>query len=282
MNAIFDFTSLPDRRLVELHLAGEPGAFRQIVERHQSMVCALAVSACGDVARSEDVAQEVFLAAWKQLPQLREPDKLRPWLGGIARNLIRNSFRSQQRTPTARAEPLSPETPAIADGPREQAVTADETSLMWSVLGSIPEIYREPMVLYYREHHSVPAVAAALDISEDSVRQRLTRGRALLTERMAKRVEQVLERSAPTPAFAGMVLLTLPLGAGPIVVESVVGAVSAGGGSASAAAKTVATAGGAAAAAVAKGGLAMKMISAVVVLPALMGGITDYLRFRAQ
>ena len=66
------------------------------------MVCALGLRSCGDVARSEDLAQEVFVVAWKQLPELREPEKLRGWLGGIARNLRHNALRHQQRAPLPR------------------------------------------------------------------------------------------------------------------------------------------------------------------------------------
>jgi RNA polymerase sigma factor (sigma-70 family) len=279
MNTLLDYPALTDRRLVELHLDGDRSAFRQIVERYQAMICALGLSACGDVARSEDIAQEVFVVAWKQLPDLQEPDRLRPWLSGIARNLINNSFRRQQRTPTARAEPLSPETLAGGDSPREQAIHADETALMWSALEGIPENYREPMVLFYREHRSVPAVAAALEISEENVRQRLARGRAMLTERMAKIVEETLERSAPTPAFAGMVMLGLPFGIGPGVIVAEAGAVSAktAGGPAAKTAVSALAAGSAAA----KGGAAIKLFAAFAALPALMGGLTDYLRFRA-
>ena len=279
MNTLLDYPSLSDRRLVELHLDGDRAAFRQIVERYQAMVCALGLSACGDVARSEDIAQEVFIVAWKRLPDLDEPEKLRPWLSGIARNLINNAFRRQQRTPTARAEPLSAETPATGHGPREQAIQADEAALMWAALESIPENYREPMVLFYREHCSVPAVAAALEISEDNVRQRLARGRAMLTERMAKLVEETLERSAPTPAFAGMVMLGLPFGVGPGVVVTEAGAASAKA-VAGPAAKTAMSA-LAAGSAAAKGGAAIKLLAAFAALPALMGGLTDYLRFRA-
>jgi len=224
MNTTLEDPSLDDRRLVERHLAGDRGAFRQMVERYQAMVCALAYSACGDVGRSEDLAQEVFLTAWKQLPGLREPEKLRGWLAGIARNRINSSFRQQSRTPTARAEALSPETPAAEASPRDHAISADESALMWRALAGIPESYREPMVLYYREHRSAPAVAAALEISEEAVRQRLARGRAMLNERMAKLVEQTLERSAPTPAFAGLVILALPAGVGPVGVETALGA----------------------------------------------------------
>jgi RNA polymerase sigma factor (sigma-70 family) len=260
-------SSPDDRRLVELHLAGDGGAFRQIVERYQGMICALAVSACGDLGRSEDIAQEVFIAAWKQLPELREPEKLRGWLAGIARNLINNSFRQQQRTPTARAEPLSAGTPTDIEGPREHAISADEAALMWNTLERIPENYREPMVLFYREQRSVPAVAAALEISEDAVRQRLVRGRAMLSERMAKLVEQTLERSGPGQALTQAVMAALP-----------VGLTAAKG---SAAGKTALTA-GAVGAALGKGSVGVKLIATAGALPALMSGLAGSLDFRAR
>lgn len=162
MNMTLDYAALEDRRLVELHLGGDWRAFRQIVERYQAMICGLAVSAHGDIARSEDLGQEVFIVAWKQLPELREPGKLRAWLCGIARNLIHGSIRRQQRVPTARAEMLSPETPADGGSPQDHAISAEESAMMWRTLEAMPENYREPMVLFYREHRSVPAVAATL------------------------------------------------------------------------------------------------------------------------
>jgi RNA polymerase sigma factor (sigma-70 family) len=269
MNTLLDYTALTNRQLVELHLDGDREAFRQIVERHQAMVCALGLSACGDVSRSEDIAQEVFVTAWKQLPGLREPEKLRGWLAGIARNLINNSFRRAARTPTARAESLSVDTPEETAGPRERAISADESALMWGALEGIPATYREPMILFYREQHSVAAVAGALEISEEAVRQRLARGRALLSERMATLVEETLERSAPTAAFAGMVMLSLPIG--PLAIETALGA----GGTA---AKTLTTA-GAIGTAAAKGGAVFKVLSVVAFLPALLQGVEDFIRF---
>jgi RNA polymerase sigma factor (sigma-70 family) len=270
MITTLDYSSLPDRRLVELHLMGDRAAFGQIVTRYQAMVCALGVSACGDIGQSEDLAQEVFLAAWRQLPALRDPEKLRGWLAGISRNLIHNSLRRRRRTPTARAESLSPETPSGGDGPRERAIRADEAALMWAGLEGIPENYREPMVLFYREQRSVAAVAATLEISEDAVRQRLARGRALLSERMAKGVAETLERSAPTPAFAGTVLLAMP--------AQFATAVAAPGG---ATAKLVAAASGLVAAAT-KGGLAVKALATVGLLPAVLNGTVEFLKFRTR
>ena len=260
-----------DRELVALHLAGEPAAFRQIVERYQGMVCALAYSACGDVARSEDIAQEVFVAAWKQLPQLREPEKLRGWLGGITRNLAHNALRRTRRMPTAQAAELPADAPAETAGPREQAMGADEVALMWHALGGLPETYREPMVLFYREGRSVAAVAAALEISEDTAKQRLARGRAMLTDRMTQLVGETLERSVPAPTFVASVLLLVPGPLSPLLLDVAE--------SGSAAGRTLATA-GAVGSVVGKGGVILKVLSALAFLPALMQGATDFVRFR--
>lgn len=271
MNTNLDTPAPADRQLVERCLDGDHAAYRVLVERHQGMVCALAYSACGNLARSEEVAQEVFIAAWKKLPDLQAADKLPGWLAGITRNLVRNAYRSQLRTPTGRAEELAPDLPSTEADPREQTIRSDEAGLMWRALESIPEKYREPMVLYYREQRSVGAVALALDLSEENVRQRLARGRALLTERVERIVGDALERSAPTPVFAGAVMLALPLGAVPTVAEATV-AIAAGSGGV--VAKTLTGAGGTAAG-------VSKAASVAGILPVMLAAFLDFLRFQS-
>jgi RNA polymerase sigma factor (sigma-70 family) len=96
-----------DAKLISESLSGNRDAFEQIVARYQSLVCSLAYSATGSLSQSEDLAQETFIAAWKQLAGLRESEKLRAWLCGIARNLINNSLRRQRREPAHGAEPCA-------------------------------------------------------------------------------------------------------------------------------------------------------------------------------
>src|SRR5213594_1965683 len=95
-----------DSELVTRSLAGNRDAFGWIVARYQSLVCSLAYSATGSLSQSEDLAQETCVTAWKILPQLREPTKLRPWLCGIARNLIGKMRRRGGREPIHAAEQL--------------------------------------------------------------------------------------------------------------------------------------------------------------------------------
>ena len=204
---------LGDVELVGLCLSGDRDAFGRIVERYQSLVCALAYSACGDLARSEDLAQETFIAAWRQLSALKEPAKLKYWLCGIVRNLIHNSVRAQSRNPLATAVPLEDEVVAgpERDAPSDEAMSKEEETILWRVLETLPRLYRDLLVLFYRSGESTAEVADALELSEEAVRQRLARGRAMLHERVTRLVESGLRRSNPTKAFAVAVVAALPL-----------------------------------------------------------------------
>src|SRR5512138_908060 len=97
---------LSDADLVAESLGGNREAFGRIVERYQTLIVSLAYCATGSVGRSEDLAQETFVSAWKQLADLREPVKLRPWLCSIARFRISKELRRQGREPDHAAESL--------------------------------------------------------------------------------------------------------------------------------------------------------------------------------
>jgi len=217
-----DVTETNDAELVAASLGGSRDAFRRIVERYQTLICSLAYCATGNVSQSQDMAQETFLAAWKDLAGLREPEKLRPWLCRIARNRIYKSHRRAGGDLVAQAMPLEEgqEVAAVQALPSEQAISREEEAILWRSLERMPETYREPLVLFYREHQSVESVAAALELSEDAVKQRLSRGRKLLQEEVRGFVENTLRRSAPGREFAGMVLGALPTTTGSVVTAS--------------------------------------------------------------
>ena len=201
-----------DSELVIQSLAGNRDAFGWIVARYQSLLCSLAYSATGSLSQSEDLAQETFVTAWKQLADLREPEKLRWWLCRISRNLTCDALRKQGREPIHKAEPLEEveESAAAEPLPSDYTISREEEAILWRSIERIPESYREPLVLFYREHQSVENVAAALDLSEDAVKQRLSRGRKLLHEQVLAFVEGALERTSPGRAFTIGVVAALP------------------------------------------------------------------------
>src|ERR1035441_8076246 len=185
MNTPMTFEAgISDADLVARSLAEDRNAFGQIVARYQTLICSLAYSATGSLTQSENLSQETFLAAWKQLPELREPGKLRSWLCGIVRNLSYRALRARLREPVYAAEEMDAahEAPAVESLPRDQTISREEEAILWRSLEKIPGAYREPLILFYREQQSVERVAQVLDLSEDVVRQRLSRGRKLLQE----------------------------------------------------------------------------------------------------
>jgi RNA polymerase sigma factor (sigma-70 family) len=220
-----------DAELVGQTLSGNRDAFSQIVSRYQSLVCSLAYSATGSLGQSEDLAQETFITAWKRLSHLRERDKLRAWLCGIARNRINNFLRREGREPNHQAESIEEisESHSPEPLPVDYTISQEEAGILWRSLERIPEVYREPLILFYREHQSIETVAASLDLSEDAVKQRLSRGRKLLQEQVLAFVEGALERTNPGKVFTVGVLAALPLSLATSAKAAAIGATAAKG-----------------------------------------------------
>jgi RNA polymerase sigma factor (sigma-70 family) len=202
-----------DAELVSRSVAGDRDAFSRIVSRYQILICSLAYNRLGNLGQSEDVAQETFITAWKHLRLLREPEKLRSWLCGIVRNRLHKYVQRETREPASRGDSLElvQETPNTEAQPSEQAIDREEEAILWRALERMPELYREPLILYYRENQSINEVALALELTEDTVKQRLSRGRKLLQEEVQAFVEQTLRRTAPGQKFSGAVLAALPI-----------------------------------------------------------------------
>lgn len=201
-----------DAGLVTASLAGDRKAFSQIVERYQRLLCSLAYSATGQLSQSEDLAQETFIEAWRSLGDLREPEKLRAWLCGILRFKVSRLRRADGKEPVRRAAALDEvgEIESSDQPAAERAIHKEEQDILWSALERVPDLYREPLILYYREHRSIEHVAAALDLTNDAVKQRLARGRKILQEKVLAFVEGALARSTPGRIFTLTVVAALP------------------------------------------------------------------------
>jgi RNA polymerase sigma factor (sigma-70 family) len=214
-----------DTELVSRCLAGDRDAFSRIVSRYQILICSLAYNRLGNLGQSDDVAQETFIVAWKHLRLLREPEKLRSWLCGIVRNRLHKHVRRETREPACQAGSLEEvrETPAVEAWPCEQAIGREEEAILWRALEQVPDLYREPLILFYRQNQSVSEVASALELTEDNVKQRLSRGRKLLQEEVQTFVENTLRRTAPGRTFSGAVLAALPVGPAATAGMSAVG-----------------------------------------------------------
>jgi RNA polymerase sigma factor (sigma-70 family) len=196
-----------DQQLVEKCRHGETAAFAVLVARYQTLVCSVAYSITGDFARSEDVGQEAFAAAWRQLSELADASRFKAWICSITRNLAHNAMRHERKLEFTVGQD------EVADdsiSPVEAAGQNEEQLLVWAALSRLPENYREPLVLFYRQDQSVNEVARSLDVTVDVAKQRLSRGRKLLREEVLSTLERTLKRTTPTRAFTIAVIASLP------------------------------------------------------------------------
>jgi len=261
-------TTAREVKLLKKCLKGNSQAFEGIVAKYQVLICAITFSGVTDVQQSEELAHQTFINAWNKLSQLRDLSRFRPWLCTIARNNIRNFLNKSQRDIIAKAKSMENINDTAADeaGPLESAIKKEHEELVSDAIRRIPEQYREPLVLYYRQQQSVKQVAQSLDLSQDVVKQRLQRGRKMIKEQLSSIVEETLSATGPKKAFTTA------------VIASIAGMAIKGSGVATAAGIATAsfTTGIATAVAVVMSGVTAKIITAAAVVVIGVGAVVTY------
>ncbi|MFB3897588.1 MAG: RNA polymerase sigma factor [bacterium] len=113
--------------LINSSLKGDKESFGKIVRIYQSLICSITYGSVGDIHVSEDLAQETFYTAWKNLKSLRDKSKFKIWLCGIARNLTKEYIRQKYRPLTAQTQSLDTiiDIPNSDTNPREEAISKE-------------------------------------------------------------------------------------------------------------------------------------------------------------
>ena len=191
---------------------GDRAAFETLVHNYAAMVSGVAYSTCGDFALSEDITQDAFIEAWKNLRSLKDPQKFPAWICTIARRGAVDALRGKNASRAYRSlDDLEIEVDDPKQlNPEEILSMEQEREWVWSLLARLPEIYREPMILFYRCDESTRDVAIALGEPEATIRQRLKRGRDMIRVEMADCIRRTLVETAPKGAFAALVMASVP------------------------------------------------------------------------
>jgi RNA polymerase sigma-70 factor (ECF subfamily) len=106
-----------ERALVARAQGGDGAAFRALFERHAAGVRRFLIDLLGDVAAADEATQETFVRAHGRLGTLRDGDKLRPWLLGIARHVYYEERRARWRWLPQAEDDDGPEGPTPPDAP---------------------------------------------------------------------------------------------------------------------------------------------------------------------
>jgi RNA polymerase sigma-70 factor (ECF subfamily) len=175
-----------DDTLIRQVLDGNTAPFELLMRRYNERVYRAARSIVRDEQEDEDVMQQTYVNAFTHLRQFNGSARFSTWLTRIAINEALARVRRQNRFETFDEEFSSVE-PLMSHDPERQALSHELRALLEWAIDSLPSGMREVFVLRDVEGLSTLEVAACLDVSEDVVKTRLSRGRALLRKRLMER-----------------------------------------------------------------------------------------------
>lgn len=191
---------LSDADLVEAIIAGDREAFRHLVERHGAAVNAYLLAKMRDRSAAEDLAQDVFLAAYQQLASLQRREALQGWLIGVARNKLREHWRRNGRGPGRVDRPIDEVAERLAEpgfAPSAAAAAAEVSVAVTAAIAELKERYRAVVWMRLIDERPFSEIAAQLRIREGTARMRFQRGSAALRKLLKRRgitLEEVRER----------------------------------------------------------------------------------------
>ena len=135
--------------LLRACMKGDTTAFETIVEKYQSLVCAITFSATANLDKSEELAQEAFIRAWINLAQLKDLTKFRAWLCSIARNIVRNYIRDKKRDVVGKAASIEKMAAGEITDVHQVMSTVEEANvafnMMMEIRNKVMDAYQEVM-----------------------------------------------------------------------------------------------------------------------------------------
>jgi RNA polymerase sigma-70 factor (ECF subfamily) len=173
---------LSDEELVQRGSDGDQAAFSELVRRHQGKVRGLLLRLSGNRVVADDLAQEVFLRAFRGLVGFEGRARFSTWLYRIAYNVFLN-HRARHRE--LHALPTGFESRQAA-GPSDHApARSDLRRDLEGAIAQLPERYRAVITLHYIEDVSYPEMAEILDLPLGTIKTHLHRAKRMLRETMA-------------------------------------------------------------------------------------------------
>jgi RNA polymerase sigma-70 factor (ECF subfamily) len=183
----------PDAALMLRARRGDRAAFSGLVDKYKQPVMNFIHRSLRDEAEAEDLAQNVFLQAWKSRGRYRQTAKFSTWLFTIARNLCLNEIRRRSRHP---AESIEEEHAEHEDQPHrqyedksqmappEQLLQGELARKIEEALAGLPENQRTAILLCRQDELSYEEIAGILDCSLSATKSLIHRGRETLKEKL--------------------------------------------------------------------------------------------------
>ncbi len=220
-----ELSRLVDAELVRIACEGSVSALRLIVRRHNQRLYRVARAIVRDDVEAEDVLQETYLSAFRNLAQFRADASLATWLTRIAVNkAVDRRERAEMMLPLEALDKI--ERPvavmphlASENDPERTAARSQIRDLLERAIDSLPEPFRVVFVLRMVEQLDTQETASSLGLREETVKTRLHRAKALLRKQLKPTLASALTDTFPfqdprCAAFTDALLAQLAEGSG--------------------------------------------------------------------
>jgi RNA polymerase sigma factor (sigma-70 family) len=182
-----------------IHIAqvrsGHPECYEPIIRRFQNMAVSYGYAILGDMQSAEDAAQEAFITAYFELPDLREPKAFPGWFRRI---LIKQIDRLKRRQ---HAELVFDEQVSVSGNPLTPLEFIERQELrasVWSAIQYLPLAQREVITLFYMGDYSHQEISGFLDVPISTIKMRLYHARKVLRQQLIALIEDTLPRQSPS------------------------------------------------------------------------------------
>ena len=193
-----------DGHIINKCLNGDSAAFGLLVDKYKASIYGLAYSKLGNFHDAEDVAQEVFIKAYENLRKLKRWDSFLAWLYSITSNLCKNWIRARSRHPD---HDFIEENAGMLEASSIDSYREELTNnSLREAVDSLPEMYRQVIVLYYLSDMSSTEIARFLGTPPGTVRQRLNRARSQLKEEMLAMMSKTYQEQRLQATFTFRIL----------------------------------------------------------------------------
>lgn len=188
--------------LVRLAQKGNIKAFEQLIMDYQNRVYSYCYQLTGSHDNAQDLAQDVFIQAFKSIDSFRREADFGTWLRRITLNKWINAQRKNKIITVSLNEPVATakgeyarEIAASDESPAEKIEQEEFLELVWQALGRLGSDFRQVLILREIEEYSYEEIANILGCSLGTVKSRLNRGRKYIREEIESLKRQFQEKS---------------------------------------------------------------------------------------
>jgi len=174
-------TEAPDGILASRAADGDARAFEVLVRRHGPLMRAYATRMMGGTSEADDIVQESFITAWRQLPTLKDAHAVRPWLMRITSRKAIDRIRSRKNhEPLHEWDVQAP----MSQSPVHKVEIASQRERLTEALAGLTTTQRQTWLLREVGEYSYEEIGEQLGLPPSTVRGQLARARRKLVEEM--------------------------------------------------------------------------------------------------